>query len=63
MEGSLQQRQAFLEKKKRLFELYILQRNMILGEGFSTVLLTVFHLILCCFPCYVYVISSLENVK
>lgn len=29
MEGSLQQRRAFLEKKKRLFELYILQRNMI----------------------------------
>ena len=64
MEGSLQQRWAFLEQKKQLFELYILQCNMmLLGEAFSTVLLTMFHLILCCFPCYFHVINSLENVK
>ena len=36
IEGSLQQRWAFLEQKKRLFELYILQRNMmLLGEAFQ----------------------------
>ena len=38
MEGGLEQRLAFLEQRKWLFELYILQRNMIsLGEAFSTV--------------------------
>lgn len=38
MEGGLEQRRAFLEQRKWLFELYILQCNMMsLGEAFSTV--------------------------
>lgn len=38
MEGGFEQRRAFLEQRKWLFELYILQCNMMsLGEAFSTV--------------------------
>ena len=61
MEGGLEQRRAFLEQRKWLFELYILQRNMIsLGEAFSTVLLNTVSLNIMLFSM---LLNSLENVK